>query len=298
MLFERQKLLVALLNALGGSIGNLDFQKLLFLYCDEHPELTLYEFVPYHYGAFSFTSYDDRRRLIKHKALEQDDRRWELTRQGERIAFRAAHAFQGLGDFAKRYARLRGDKLVAETYRRRPYYAILSEVVERVLAGDSAALAAVADARKRCSESGLVTIGYEGRSLESFLNLLFREGVSILCDVRRNPLSRKYGFSKGTLSKVCAGLGIRYEHLPELGVASENRRGLDSASDYKRLFALYRAAVLPSQSLALEQIASWVAAGHRVALTCYEEAPTLCHRHCVAEALEARSEAALRTTHL
>ena len=34
-LFNRQKVLIALVNALGGKVGNLDFQKLLFLYCQE-----------------------------------------------------------------------------------------------------------------------------------------------------------------------------------------------------------------------------------------------------------------------
>jgi hypothetical protein len=48
----------------------------------------------------------------------------------------------------------------------------------------------------------IVTIGYEGRSLEAFLNLLLQNSVTLLCDVRRNPLSRKYGFSKSTLSKA------------------------------------------------------------------------------------------------
>jgi hypothetical protein len=35
MLFERQKCLLALVDSLGGDVGALDFQKLLFLYCRE-----------------------------------------------------------------------------------------------------------------------------------------------------------------------------------------------------------------------------------------------------------------------
>ena len=42
-------------------VGNLDFQKLLFLYCQEPDSGSPYEFVPYKFGAFSFTSYADRR---------------------------------------------------------------------------------------------------------------------------------------------------------------------------------------------------------------------------------------------
>ena len=115
-----------------------------------------------------------------------------------------------------------------------------------------------------------------------------RAGTTLLCDVRRNPISRKYGFSKSTLSRGCEGVGIRYEHLPELGIASEQRQSLDSQEDYDALFAEYERASLPKQTDALKTIQGWVRSGERVALTCYEHLPQQCHRHCVAEALEAR----------
>jgi uncharacterized protein (DUF488 family) len=108
----------------------------------------------------------------------------------------------------------------------------------------------------------------------------------LLCDARRNPISRKYGFSKGTLSKGCEGVGIRYEHLPELGIASEQRQSLETQADYDALFAEYERTSLPQQTEILAKIARWVRAGERVALTCYERLPQQCHRHCVAEALE------------
>lgn len=47
MLFDRQKRLLALLDALDGESRKLDFQKLLFLYCQETGETAPYEFVPY-----------------------------------------------------------------------------------------------------------------------------------------------------------------------------------------------------------------------------------------------------------
>ena len=50
----------------------------------------------------------------------------------------------------------------------------------------------------------LWSIGYEGRTPEEFLDLLRKAGVTLVCDVRRNPISRKRGFSKGTLSRVLA----------------------------------------------------------------------------------------------
>jgi uncharacterized protein (DUF488 family) len=191
-----------------------------------------------------------------------------------------------MDQFAKRFNALRGDALVADAYRRYPYYAIHSEIAERVLDGDAAALREIEKARPVAHSPGLFTIGYEGRSLEGFLNMLLMNSVTVLCDVRRNPFSRKFGFSKGTLSKSCEGEKVRYEHLPELGIASHERRGLHTQADYDRLFSSYQRYSLPLQEDALAKIALWIAAGERVALTCYENLPEQCHRHCVAKALE------------
>jgi hypothetical protein len=286
MLFERQKRLLALLDAHGGEIGNLDFQKLLFLYCHEAEDVPTYEFVPYKFGGFSFTSYADRRRLTEQGLLADEERVWKLTPKGKAAATILPTARMRMDTFAKKHRHLRGDALVAEAYRRHPYHATRSEIAARVLAGDKLALLAIEAARPAVGRHRLCTIGYEGRSLEAFLNSLLKAGVTLLCDVRRNPLSRKYGFSKGTLSKSCEGVGIRYEHLPDLGIASEERRELETQKDYDALFASYERESLPRQGEALSKIKVWIESGERVALTCYEHSPGQCHRHCVAEALE------------
>lgn len=284
-LFDRQRRLLGILNALGGTVGNLDFQKLLLLYCEEHPQDAPYEFIPYRFGAFSFSSYADRRRLAERGLLEEDDREWRLTPKGAKVVSQFKIDLKPFALFAAKHRALRGDKLVAETYRRFPYYATRSEIAERVLRGDKAALGRIAKAKAVSVGSSLSTIGYEGRSLEGYLNQLIRSGVTLLCDVRRNAISRKYGFSKNTLRRGCEGVGIKYEHVPDLGIASEKRADLRTDADYTALFANYRRKDLPKQQPALEQIRSWVSSGERVALTCYERSATHCHRHCVAEAL-------------
>ena len=119
-----------------------------------------------------------------------------------------------------------------------------------------------------------------------------------MCDVRRNPISRKYGFSKTTLARACDGLGIRYEHLPEFGIASEQRQGLDTQADYDALFAEYVRSSLPKQTETLKKTLGWIDAGERVALTCYEHLPHQCHRHCVADALATGSGKGLSAKHL
>lgn len=287
MLYERQKIILALVDALGGDIGGQDFQKLLLLYCLEEAENPPYEFVPYKFGGFSFTSYADKRRLIEKGFLADESRAWRLTPAGKTVTVQESlHAMARR--FSRRYEGLRGDALVAETYRRHPYYAIRSEIAERVLAGDAESLDAIEAARLQKRNPGLCTIGYEGRSLEGYLNLAIGDGVTVLCDVRRNPLSRKYGFSKSTLMNGAAGVGIRYEHMPELGIASEARRELKTQADYDALFDAYVRESLPRQLKSLTRIMGWIEKGDRVALTCYERLPEQCHRTSVGNALEER----------
>ncbi|MFH1738457.1 MAG: DUF488 domain-containing protein [bacterium] len=298
MILKRQKRLISLLEALGGDLPGLDFQKLLFLYCQESEEIPTYEFVPYRYGGFSFTSYADKRRLIERGLLAKDDHAWILTQAGRSMGAMTRPERQRMEEFARQHAGLHGDRLVVEAYRRHPYYAIRSEIAESVLTGEKDTLAAVAAARPALGPPGICTIGYERRTFEGYLNILIRHGVTLLCDVRRNPLSRKYGFSKSTLSRACGGLGIRYEHLPELGIDSEDRRGLKCQADYDALFAVYTREKLPRQKQTLEKIKRWVEEGERVALTCYERLPEQCHRHCVAEAMEKKGGRSLTPQHL
>ena len=295
---SRQRYLVELLEAIGGPVGNLDFQKLLFLHCQKEGASAPYEFVPYMYGAFSFTSYADRRKLVERGLLEDEAQYWALTPEGRSGVTSAQFVPDQFGSFVLEYQGLRGDALVAETYRRFPYYATKSTIVKRVLRGDKVALAKIEAARPRAAAPGVTTIGYEGHTLERYLNLLIEHGVTILSDVRRNAISRKYGFSKGTLAKACEGVGLRYEHLPELGIASEKRQGLGSQTDYDALFQEYKRHDLPRQRKALSTIHGWVQGGAHVALTCYEHSPEQCHRHCVADALEKSFGLDFKSQHL
>lgn len=296
LLLRRQRQLLGLLNALGGRMGNRDFQKLLFLYCVDIEETPSYHFVPYRYGGFSFTSYADRRKLVAAGFLEDDDQVWRLTQSGQVAARRPTAALPRMASFCRR-TRLRGDALVAETYRRYPYYATRSEIVDG-LGLRCAEIGRIKTARPSPQKPGLMTIGYEGRCLEEYLNTLLRAGVTVLCDVRRNAISRKYGFSKTVLSRASEGVGLDYRHLPELGIASERRRELATAEDYAALFEAYEQDTLADYGPVLQQCRDWVRDGDRVALTCYERSPERCHRHCVAKAVSRLGSELLPVEHL
>ncbi len=200
MLFTRQRLLLTLLDALGQSRSSTDFQKLLFLYTKECEESPSYEFVPYRFGGFSHTSYADKRRLIEAGLLEDDEKHWTLTEAGIAAVRQQPYNVCGVAKFVHNRADLHGDALIADVYRSHPYYATRNEIVERIVP-EATDGARVQSARPRSLGPGLVTVGYEGKSLERYLNQLLYGSVALRCDVRRNPLIRKYGFSKGSLSE-------------------------------------------------------------------------------------------------
>lgn len=289
-LLHRQQRLLGLLSALGGRVGATDFQKLLFLFCKEEvvagrvrPLSSKYDFVPYKHGAFSFTCYADRRRLEDYGLLEVAGQDWSLSPAGRTVANTVKDP--RMDGFARRYRRLRGDALIAETYRRYPYYATRSEIARRVLRKDAEALRRVQSARPAATPSRLMTIGYEGLTLERYLNLLIQGGATLLCDVRRNAVSRKYGFSKTTLRRACEGVGLRYAHVPELGIDSKLRNRVETTTDLRDLFAWYRLNTLPSAAASIQRIVGWLEAGESVALTCFEHQVEECHRHCVGDSI-------------
>lgn len=125
----------------------------------------------------------------------------------------------------------------------------------------------------------LFTLGYEGISIDEYLNLLIAQRISLLVDVRKNPFSRKYGFSKQQLLYATSLAGIRYRHLPALGIPTVMRQNLDSTAAYQKFFEHYALHMLPEQSDAIRQIKQFLAEFGRIALTCFEANPQFCHRH-------------------
>ena len=131
----------------------------------------------------------------------------------------------------------------------------------------------------------LFTVGYEGRDIASYIELLLGENVRVLCDVRKNPISRKYGFSKKRLRAICEEAGIEYIHMPSLGIDSRHRQNLNSDDDYQKLFRFYRSKILKHETESLEMINELLSSKKKVAITCFEKEPAMCHRGCIADSL-------------
>ena len=173
--------------------------------------------------------------------------------------------------------------LIKHTYLNYPFWAINSSILNDVLSEEERTR--VLQQKKQSNEDTLFTIGYEGVSLEMYINKLIMNDINVLCDVRKNSYSQKWGFSKAVLQDACEKVGIKFIHIPQLGIESSERQELNVLSDYKRLFAGYEANTLVENDKYLLELAGIVSANHRVALTCFEKEVQMCHRGVVASKL-------------
>jgi uncharacterized protein (DUF488 family) len=143
--------------------------------------------------------------------------------------------------------------------------------------------------------AALYTIGYQGKTPEEFIALLLENGIEQLLDVRRDPISRKPGFSKRRLEEACAAAGLAYQHIPELGIASALRKTATTPEGHAQLLETYRAELLPAAQPFVAQAAA-LAAEHVTALMCFEADICCCHRGPLSETLSRLTK--LPVTHL
>lgn len=288
-MYYRRKLILALLEISGRPLSSTDLQKYLFLLANRQKKAA-YEFVPYRYGCYSFQLDQDLRTMKKIQLLNSSvvgkKETWQKQtgenylpqlKPEDRLAMQGVH---------NRFKQFTTRQLVHHTYVHYPYYAIKSRIAARLLAAED--WSRVQAEVPRPQESVLFTIGYEGISLEHYLNRLIKQGVQLLCDVRRNSFSMKYGFSKRQLQHACESVGVQYWHVPALGIVSDKRKSLHSLADYENLFDEYEQTTLTKETEALQQVADVFENYQRVALTCFEREVCMCHRGRVAKHLVAR----------
>ena len=287
-MYYRRKILFSILEAFGGTLSRTQMQKLAFIFT-RWQEKKAFDFVPYRFGCYSFQLNQDLQALTTRRHLEEQKTDgytyWnkidktsypiQLQKKDQELLARLAKKFQTASQ----------DDLIQYTYIHYPYYAINSAIADKYL--DEAQLERVAQQRRSYNEKKLFTIGYEGISLEQYLNKLITQDVRLLCDVRKNSYSMKYGFSKSQLSYACEQVGIAFLHLPELGIESDKRKELNTLKDYRTLFDEYESSTLQQNHSYLLKLASLLDRYPRIAITCFEANHTMCHRGCIANALKA-----------
>jgi hypothetical protein len=293
--YYRRRFILALLHAHGGIADKLRLMKLLLLALRDRKE-PLYSFVPHHFGAYSFQANQDLRALVAHGLLAQFGNEWQLKDATDHLAALNTEDRSRIAQSVVQYKVWGTRKIVHESYRLLPHTARRSRIADDLLDRDE--LQAVEATKPGPSAPGLYTIGYEGLDIDAFLNKLLNAGITLLCDVRRNAQSMKYGYSRKQLEHYCKSAGIRYVHRPALGIASEKRQDLNSPEAYQKLFAEYARRYLPEVVYEQEDLLFDVGMEHRVAIMCYEADPNCCHRSHLADSLAGLSPSKLPVHHL
>ena len=141
----------------------------------------------------------------------------------------------------------------------------------------------------------LATIGYEGSTVGSVLDVLRGADVKLLIDVRAVPQSRKPGFSKRQLAAALDEAGIAYVHLQGLGTPKPGRDAV-RAGHPELMEVIFRDHMTSDRASAELAQAKSLARERKACLLCFERDHTTCHRHLVAEMIVA--ETGQRIEHL
>lgn len=275
----RQRAILSLIQEAGGEASRLAVTKWAFLLREEYPSRggsSFYQFLPYKYGPFSFCLFQEASALVRDGLLEEHGRdSWTLTAAGAPAADKAhPSVLADVRRVVRAHAKKSSTALVDYVYERHPSYTVNSEI--RKL-------------RKRPkADVAVYTAGYEGLLIDGFLNGLIRKGIVRLIDVRNNPVSRRYGFHKTTLGRLCRNVCIEYAHFPELGIISRDRQDLDRPGARVALFDEYAKTTLRKQTDAINRVAALVESGPSV-LVCMEACAKDCHRSRLAEPVAAKT---------
>ncbi|MDO8537404.1 MAG: DUF488 family protein [archaeon] len=269
MIYKRQKLLLQIAQTL--SDNNIKSKtylvKAIFLlkqrFGNEHID---YDFFPYKHGPFSNEIYQDFN-LLKTLGLFDQENLYP-TKEGKKLIEdnkRNNFVFDELKSIISNFNSRK--KLVDFVYHKYPEFTIRSEEKPKV----------------NIKENGIFSIGYEGKTIDFFLNELIQNNISLLIDVRKNAFSMKKNFSKNHLIKCLKNSGINYLHFPELGIDSDKRKNLETVKDYQKLFEEYKQN-LEAKKQEITKIKE-LGQTQKIALMCFEADKNFCHRGILSDFL-------------
>lgn len=142
----------------------------------------------------------------------------------------------------------------------------------------------------------LFTLGYQGHSIVTFLDVLRAHGITMVLDVRERPFSRKPDFTKKRLAAHLEAEQVGYLHLAGLGTPKPIRDEVRRSKNYPAFFAAVTP-LIEAQEADLQTALALVRA-QTCALLCYEGPARECHRLAVADAMARRAAGELAVIHL
>jgi uncharacterized protein (DUF488 family) len=271
-MLNRQRVLVEMLRLAHRPVKKLELVKWAFLLKEESRTKggpAFYDFVPYRFGPYSFSLAREIKSLVDIGLVKETEGAWDLGKVEAKNKTLPPKLSADVQALVRRLKPSNATDLLNHVYSTYPEFTVNSERNQRTA--------------KPSAPPSVYTAGYEGLQVDRFLNLLVQSGIQRLIDVRNNPVSRRYGYHKTTLSRLCGYLGISYEHVPELGITPDERR--DAGTSKKlALFDRYERALLPAKKEFVSRVADWIAKKPSV-LVCMEADPGFCHRSRLAGAV-------------
>jgi uncharacterized protein (DUF488 family) len=133
----------------------------------------------------------------------------------------------------------------------------------------------------------ILSIGYEKRNTDSFLETLIEYKIQAVVDVRQSAFSRRLDFRKLRLISLLDNSGIEYFHLRSAG--NPHRNTSNNLNECLKLYYDY----ISDEPTLINEIASEL--NHisqsypRMAMLCYEKCPSECHRTILINVLKANN---------
>ncbi len=283
-MLNRQKSLLCLLRTAARPVSRFELTKWSFLLRHETASKggpAFYDFLPYHYGPFSFSLFQelDKLEAMSFVRFDGNDKDVLDNSATTKAPSPSKSVEQDIRKIVSRFATTRRDRLTDYVYKNYPSYTCNSKLKKL--------------RTRPVTKPAVFTAGYEGRSVDAVLNLLVESGITRLIDVRKNPVARRVGFHRSTLGRLCGYLSIEYVHVPALGISSEKRGDLTDLDDYNKLFEDYEKSTLVEEKQAISNIASLVSERPSV-LVCMESDPEFCHRTRLAKVVAKRTGLPIR----
>jgi hypothetical protein len=159
-MYYRRKIILGLIELLGGEIEKLRFQKLLFLYAMKKPEPE-YDFIPYKFGCYSYSAKADVNTMVKKGLMLETENHY--CKKGSSNYFNQLNPADAriLQEVVSDYGRMSRNVLIKHTYLNFPFYAIKSTIAKDLLPGNL--YEGVEKAIPKGEETSLFTLGSQGK---------------------------------------------------------------------------------------------------------------------------------------
>ena len=279
-MLNREKIVLSFIRNAKKTVSKFQLMKWVFLFGQKH-NLTkfnhFYKFVPYKYGPFSFTLNHELEKLINTRYISVDTKkRMSLSGEVEGPTIDGELSLE-ISIFLKKYKTLTDKELTEKVYKTYPWFTV--NALDPKLR-----LQKLPTAKK-----AVYTIGYEGLLVDEFFDILLSKGIKTFIDIRNNPVSRRFGFHRSTLSNICKNLNIEYHHFPKLGIPSTLRAPLETKEDYRKLFKKYKNNMLSTENKVVEEATKLIETKPSV-LVCMESDFRLCHRMPLGKIISEKTE--------